>query len=601
MFDTEVKHLYEELQRKLKTNSEASLTNVNQEIESTRNNIISRINDMISGHGIQIDSNLIESIVDETLMEDLKTSSRDVLSQSYQTLTGFNDSIQAVVVDQAKKQISKEAKQEQVKVVMDKFDYTMQVYKDNKINMLEQYNRLFQTILRKAPLYTTPELVDDIKNFLTREKDAMEKYIQEQRNNIITSNLNGLVDSNTYLTEQTNFISNAISQTTERVETQVRVAEEKVEEEIKQSYEQARKMEEEIKKETPVQQPIQEQPRVENQQSMQQPQQPTFHEKLDEYKTLYAPSFTSSEQEIVSEQPQQIQNQQPPQNQNYRILDDGTIEWLTPRNIAPLSEEEQQVLASMDQAPSKIDSEVMLVNIVKENINQNLWNDIGIIASNTDNTINVISGQISHEVQAILQRNGINSNGVITQKIVAQLDVELKEINNNLSENMIKSFTKINNDTMNTIQQTFSRPDEIKNQDVEQSMEVYRQSTSLASFSLTCQKQFEQCMSKICYQYHIPTNSNIYNELARSFENKRMQMESQFYNMYMTFSHSNSMFIEKAVGSTMLSQEMMREMQQDLTPQQIQTMLGYNYQEYEKNYFEMKAQQDLEQVSGMSR
>lgn len=594
MFDTEVKHLYEELQRKLRTNSETSLTNVSQEIQSTRNNIISRINDMISSHGIQIDSNLIESIVDETLMEDLKTSSRDVLSQSYRTLSQFNDSIKAVVVDQAKKQITKEEKQEQVKVVMDKFDYTMQVYKENKINMLEQYNHLFQTILRKAPLYTSPELVDDIKNFLTREKDAMESYIQTQRNNIITSNLSGLVDSNTFLTEQTDFISTAITQTTEEIETQVRVAEEKVEEEIRK--------ETQIQQEQVVQpQPIQqEQVKVDTQQPVQQLQQPTFQEKLDEYKTLYAPSFTSSEQELASEQSQQVQNQQS-QNQNYRILDDGTIEWLTPRNIAPLSEEEQQILASMDQVPSKVDQEVMLVNIVKENINQNLWNDIGIIASNTDNTINVVSGQLSNEVQAILQRNGINGNSVITQNIVAQLDAELKEINNNLSENMIKSFTKINNDTMNAILQTFGRPDEIKNQDVEQSLEVYRQSTSLASFSLTCEKQFEQCMSKICYQYNIPTNSNTYNELKRNFENKRMQMESQFYNMYMTFSHSNSMFIDKAIGSTMLSQEMMREMQQDLTPQQIQTLIGYNYEEYEKNYFDMKAQQDLEQVSGMRR
>lgn len=600
MFDTEVKHLYEELQRKLKTNSETSLTNVSQEIQSARNNIISRINDMISSHGIQIDSSLVESIVDETLMEDLKTSSRDVLSQSYRTLSQFNDSIQAVVVDQAKKQITKEAKQEQVKVVMDKFDYTMQVYKDNKINMLEQYNHLFQTILRKAPLYTAPELVDDIKNFLTREKDAMERYIQTQRNNIITSNLNGLVESNTYLTEQTDFISTAITQTTEEIETQVKQAEEKVEEEIKQSYEQAQKAEEEIINETPIQpQSIyQEELKVETPKPVQQEQQPTFQEKLDEYKTLYAPSFTSSEQELASEQSQQIQNQQN-HNQNYRILDDGTIEWLTPRNIAPLSEQEQQILASMDHAPSKVDQEVMLINIVKENINQNLWNEIGIIASNTDNTIDVLSGQISHEIQSVLQRNGINSNAVLNQKIITELNAELKEINNNLSENMIRSFTKINNDTMDAIQRTFARPEEIRKQDVEQSLEVYRKNTSLASFSLTCQKQFEQCMNKIWYQYNVPTNSSIYNDLMRTLESKRMQMETQFYNMYMTFSHSNSMFIDKAVGSTMLSQDMMKEMQQDLTPQQIQTMIGYNYQEYEKNYFDMKAQQDLEQVSGM--
>ena len=152
---------------------------------------------------------------------------------------------------------------------------------------------------------------------------------------------------------------------------------------------------------------------------------------------------------------------------------------------------------------------------------------------------------------------------------------------------------------MDAIQRTFARPEEIRSQDVEQSLEVYRKNTSLASFSLTCQKQFERCMNKICYQYNVPTNSSIYNDLMRTLENKRMQMETQFYNMYMTFSHINSMFIDKAVGSTMLSQDMMREMQQDLTPQQIQTMIGYNYQEYEKNYFDMKAQQDLEQVSGM--
>ncbi len=183
----------------------------------------------------------------------------------------------------------------------------------------------------------------------------MESYIQTQRNNIITSNLNGLVDSNTYLTEQTDFISTAITQTTEEIETQVRVAELKVEDEIKQSYEQTQKVEKEIRNETQIQQQVvqptiqPEQPKEEIPQQVQQVQQPTFQEKLDEYKTLYAPSFTSSEQELNTEQTQQVQNQ------NYRILDDGTIEWLTPRNIAPLSEEEQQILASMDQAPSKVD------------------------------------------------------------------------------------------------------------------------------------------------------------------------------------------------------------------------------------------------------
>lgn len=589
MFDIEVKKLYEEIQQKLKSNSETALINVNQEISSIRNNIISRINDLISSYGIKLENNLIENIVDETLMEDLKNTNQNTLSKNYKTLYQFNDSIQAVIIQQAKEQTTKESKQEQIKIIMDKFDYTMSAYKESKINLLEQYNKLFQTILRKAPLYTTPELVEDIKMFLQREKGSMEQYIQNERNNIITSNLNSLIDSNTYLTQQTDFISTELSQTIEEVQEQVQEVEKQVEEQILESYKSEEKIEEEIKEQiVPIQNDYQ-QPQTNEEVIVTRPE--SQQQEIDESKNLYAPSFVSSESHMIREETQ-VETEQ-----DYRILNDGTIEWLKPRNIQPIPEEYQQV----DSAPSKVDNEIMLINIVKENINQNLWNEIGIIASNTDNTINIISNQISRETQAILQKYGINSNSIMMQRIVQQLDNDLKEINNNLSENMIKSFTKINNDTMNAISQTFARPEEIRNQDVEQCMEVYKGSTSLASFKLTCQKQFEQCMSKICYQYNISRNSNAYNELFRTFENKRMQMESQFYNMYMTFSNSNSMFIEKAIGSTMLSQEMMREMQQDLSPQQIQTMIGFNYQEYEKNYYEMKAQRDLEQISNMSR
>lgn len=587
MFDTEVKKLYEELQQKLKANSETALINVNEEISSIRNNIISRINDMINSYGIKIDNNLIENIVDETLIEDLKIANNNTLSKNYRTLYQFNDSIQAVIIQQAQEPTAKEIKQAQVKMIMDKFDYTMSAYKESKINLLEQYNRLFQTILRRTPLYTTPELVDDIKTFLQREKEFMEQQIQEQRNNIITSNLNGLVDSNTYLTQQTEFVSTELSETIEEVQNQVQQVEEQIEEQIAKSYEVEQNI---AKKEMGTEKPNIYQQSQSNESEM-EVRTERQEQEIEEYKNLHVPNFVSSEADIITEE-KSINVEQ-----NYRILDDGTIERINPQNPQPVTESYQQI----ESAPSKVDNEVMLVNIVKENINQNLWNEIGIIASNTDNTINIITSQISRETQEILQKYGVNSNNIITQRIVQQLDKELKELNNNLSENMIKSFTKINNDTMSAISQTFSRPEEIRGQDVEQCMEVYRNSTSLASFKLTCQKQFELCMSKICYQYNISRNSNLYNELFRSFENKRMQMESQFYNMYMNFSNSNSMFIEKAVGSTMLSQEMMREMQQDLSPQQIQTMIGYNYQEYEKNYYEMKTQRDLEQISGMSR
>ena len=228
MFDTEIKHLYEELQQILKSNSENALNNINQEVSSIRNNIISRINNMVSSYGIKIDNDLIETIVDESLIGDLKSINQNNLSKNYRTLYQFNDSIQNVIIQQAKEQKSKELKQEQVKLVMDKFDYAMQACKETKINLLEQYNNLFQTILRKVPLYSSPELVENIKIFLTAEKESMEQYFQEQRNNIISLNLDKLVSAQQFLTENTDLVSTVNLDNEKNIETsQVEIVEAK--------------------------------------------------------------------------------------------------------------------------------------------------------------------------------------------------------------------------------------------------------------------------------------------------------------------------------------------------------------------------------------
>lgn len=597
MFDIEVKNLYEKLQKKLKSASEIALNNISQEINSSRNYLISRINDMVDSYGIKIDNNLIEDLVDENLIQDLKSLSLSTLSKNYRKLCQFNDSIQAVILQQSKAHKSREEKKEPVKLVMDKFDYVMSVYKETEIDLLEQYDCLFQIILRKIPLYETRELVEDIKSFLSQEKDSMEKYIQNQRNHIITSNLNDLVDSNTYLTEETDFTSTSVevSQVVEEVQSQEKEIEDEVEKQVLESYEHSKKLEEEAsaqRQNIPSQ--YQETPlsKKDNDLIIENIQ----HE--EEYKTLHVPNVSSSETYLkkdnmsVPEKNYRILDDGTIEN-NYIILDDGTIECLKPKNVQSVSEEYYQVT----EAPSKVDNEVMLIDAVKKSVNDNLENEIGIISSNTDNVINVISSQTLSDTQAILEKYGINSTSYMTQRIVQQLDDELKKINDNLSENMIRSFTKINDYTISAVSQTFAKPEEIRNQDVEQCMEVYKNSTSLAGFKLTCHKQFDQCINKICYQYNISKYSSAYNELFRIFENKRIQMESQFYNMYMTFSNNNSMFIERAIDSMMLSQEMMKEMQQDLSPQQIQTMVGLNYQEYEKN----KAQRDLGQISNMSR
>src|SRR5574344_1313230 len=145
MFDNEIRNLYNELQNDLKQKSETSLTNVNEIINSTRNNIIERVSNMITSHGIQIDSYLIEQIVDESLVNGLKDSVKTSLNNNYQTLLKFNNAINSSIMEQARKQITKSEKENQINLVMDKFNYTMGEYKKSNINLLEQYNNLFQT------------------------------------------------------------------------------------------------------------------------------------------------------------------------------------------------------------------------------------------------------------------------------------------------------------------------------------------------------------------------------------------------------------------------------------------------------------------------
>lgn len=208
MFDNEIRNLYSEIQRELKIKSESSMTTTNEEIISVRNNIVSRLSDMMNNYGFNVDVSTLDDVVDSTLVTDLKQLSGQTLVKNYQTLYKFNDAINSTIIEQAQKQESKSIKEEQMNAIMKKFDYTMSEYKKSKVNLLEQYNHLFQTILRKIPLYDSPELVENIKKFLTAEKESVELYFQEQRNVVITSNLDKLIFEQQFLIEKTDLVSN---------------------------------------------------------------------------------------------------------------------------------------------------------------------------------------------------------------------------------------------------------------------------------------------------------------------------------------------------------------------------------------------------------
>lgn len=590
MFDNELKQLYDNIQYKLKSNSETALTDINQEISSIRSRIATKLGDILSLNGVTVDPYKLEGIVDDYLSNELKQYNKKFLVDNFQRLATFNSSVQNFILQQAKQQIDKSKKEEVVEEMIRKMDYTMTEYKKTSISLNEQFNSLFKKILKDNPLYDKPQVVDDIKRYLTSEMKAMQEYFIEKRNHIVTSNTTLIIESSKRLSEHTDYISSVIEQTQQVAEQMIK-AEEKIEETIQQTSNQSQTLEENQNKQSMVQEQV-------IPEQFKQPSPPISDTKntvqrnnnVDEYKTLYAPSFTSSESHIV-------QSQNEPK-QNYKILEDGTIEWEQDPRINMFSEEELQSISTQIQAPTLVDNEKRIVDAVKRQMNEHVWNDIGIYAARTDTTIDNISNEMLSEISIMLQQNGIPNNPNVTMQIIRQLNSEAKELNSTLSANMVTTFTNINNVTMDSISQTFPLQPEIQEQEVQQCLDVYLNSTQLRGFHLNCSNQFGRVVNDICSQYGIKPNTPQFTEISRIVESKRIQVESQLHNMFNDFSNSNANYISNIIGSTMLSQQYVQGLQQELTPQQILILLDYNRQEFEKNY---NIEQMQQVAAGMSR
>jgi len=586
MFDNELKQLFDNIQYKLKSNSETTLSDIEQEISSIRKRVVTKIGDILSYNGISFDLYKLEGIVEDYLSNELKQFNKKFLVENFQKLATFNSSVQGFISQQAKQQTDKSKKEQTVEEMMKKMDYTMSEYKKITINLNEQFNRLFKKILKENPLYDRPQAVEDIKRVLTSEMKAAQEYLKDKRNQIVTSNTTLIIESSKRLSEHTDYVSTTMEQPEQVVE-QIKKVEESIDREIQTSYEQDKSLEETNITQTTTS------PKVEYQSPIQTEKRDdvsVVETNNDDYKTLYAPSFKSFES--------QMSNQSNEEKQNYRILEDGTIEWKQDPRKNMFTDEEIQMFNSQSQAPTIVDNEIRIIDAVKNQMNQHVWKDIGLYATRTDTTIDNVSNEMLREVSILLQQNGIPNNPNITMQIIQQLNSELKEVNNNLSANMVTTFTNINNATMDSISQTFSMQPDVKEQEVQQCLDVYLQTTQLRGFHLNCSNQFGKVVRDICSQYGIKQNSPQFIEITRIVESKRIQVESQLHNMFNDFSNSNANYISNTIGSTMLSQQYVQGLQQELTPQQIQMLLDYNRTEIEKNYSMEQMHQD---VVGMSR
>lgn len=227
-----------------------------------------------------------------------------------------------------------------------------------------------------------------------------------------------------------------------------------------------------------------------------------------------------------------------------------------------------------------------IIKIIKENANSYLWNDIGILSTNTNNMINSLTNQTLIEVKENLNQKKITYNQNSLNEIINELNIELTKLNINLSKNMIYLFEKNTEDAITTISQSINKPKDTKEKEILNCMKNYKNNSTLSSFDINCNEQFSTCIKKIYDLCKIQSSNDIYSTIISLIEDKKNQMNSQFYNMYNQFYTNSLISTNNLLNSTLITSEEINNINQELTSGQIKKLIDYNYQEYAKNYNE---------------
>lgn len=165
-----IKNYYEGIQENLNSNYENSLINTDLEISLNQSELITKLNDLIINHGYNNPLVNIEDIVNDSIINDLRTKRNDIMETSYQKFHTFNASINTFLIDQVEKNVTKLEKENQIKIVTNKMKLTMDEYYNKKIDLSKQYNKLFQTIISEFNLYNNQELIETIKKLSYQKK-----------------------------------------------------------------------------------------------------------------------------------------------------------------------------------------------------------------------------------------------------------------------------------------------------------------------------------------------------------------------------------------------------------------------------------------------
>lgn len=541
MFDKQIVELYKFIRQQMNGQIQKISFDLNYDIKSSSKNLVSKIINVSEVSNQKIDLFKLENIVFDFLISDLNKNSNSIIVELKNKIDTIDLEINKYLVKEAGKNITKEDKIANISEIMNMFDSANKKIMSSPIKLDDYYATFSKVLVSSLGLYSDPYIVANINKVLDEHKDAMEQHITKVRNDLLTYNYNLMMEEVNILQQQTN------------LETQTKFNQKESNQAIKSNQ---GTMMQNINNNSPVQ--VRETSVLNKNENITS----EYKDPIDLQHNV--PNSTSGSND--GNNGNNSANATNGNNSNTRphqILNDGTI--VIKQDSKPeLTPNEKDDLEKTNNKPLLVQNKEILINNMKQQMEEFVIQKISYSSVITDNTINSITNELSNVIVSII---GEKTSIVDSKPMFDKLEGDLKNLNTNFSANIVRTFNVINDETINQISKAYSNPESLRNQIIGQCLEVYRENTSLSEFGLDCSPYFDNLVNQVSISYGIDRQSPEYQKIAEIVANKKSQVETQMYNMYVDFSNNCYQNLQQNTQNVVNSLNYATNMQIELTPE----------------------------------
>lgn len=541
MFDKQIVELYKFIRQQMNGQIQKISFDLNYDIKSSSKNLVSKIINVSEVSNQKIDLFKLENIVFDFLISDLNKNSNSIIEGIKNKIDTIDLEINKYLVKEAGKNITKEDKIANISEIMNMFDSANKKIMSSPIKLDDYYATFSKVLVSSLGLYSDPYIVANINKVLDEHKDVMEQHITKIRNDLLMYNYNLMMEEVNILQQQTN------------LETQTKFNQKKSNQAINSNQ---GIIMPNINNNSPVQ--VRETSVLNKNENITS----EYKDPIDLQHNV--PNGTSGSND--GNNGNNSANATNGNNSNTRphqILNDGTI--VIEQDSKPeLTPNEKDDLEKTDDKPLLVQNKEILINNMKQQMEEFVIQKISYSSVITDNTINSITNELNNEIVSII---GEKTSIVDSKPMFDKLEGDLKNLNTNFSANIVRTFNVINGETINQISKAYSNPEALRNQIIGQCLEVYRENTSLSEFGLDCSPYFDNLVNQVSISYGIDRQSPEYQKIAEIVANKKSQVETQMYNMYVDFSNNCYQNLQQNTQNVVNSLNYATNMQIELTPE----------------------------------